>query len=47
MSAQRWNLKKAAVYGIAFGFPIAILRAVLGGVMPANFAETMGFLTGQ
>ncbi|WP_439623884.1 hypothetical protein [Shinella sp.] len=46
MSAQKWNLKKAALYGIAFGFPIAILRAALGGVMPATFAETMGFLTG-
>jgi hypothetical protein len=46
MKAQRWNVKKAALYGVAFGFPIAILRAVLGGVMPATFAETMGFLTG-
>jgi len=46
MRQRRWNVRKAALCGAAFGIPLAILRGVLlGGPAPQGPAEIMGYLT--
>lgn len=44
MTPQRWSVRKAVLYGAAFGIPIAILRAMFSEVLPATSAEFMGLL---